>query len=1200
MTPKHFTLSVLCTAILAGCGADDQAYESVPRKAEQIKKTDLNTEQVYLYMPSMAKAPRYAVSMAPFMQGQEKLVRLIYTQDGLEVRQISPDVISQAQISDHDLGRWTDVETDNSPLVKIPGTYQEYRCEEDSYGDCVNKEEENKDDDVTWQEKTFFTPEYKKLAVVERDIDDLLTYSTGCYTPVGDARLARDWQGYEVAADGSLNIEIEQDYQITNQWNCLINALFQSDDGLDFNNLTFTVSNHYSFVPLNEIRSAEYEPILYPKGDEDTFGMFATEVSRPDQLGNNTLDGNRVQYMHRFNPSQAQIDYHLSDSFDLNASTAFYKQITKDVIARINPQLAKAGVPQIKLHDPSGKRSGDLRYNVINLIDEPLANGLAGYGPSAVNPVTGEIVHAHVNQYSGGLESIANVLWDRIANQYNNGNIVTAQTTTTSSAKSDTSINTARDTTAQLQRQTHNSGLYHPTADTLPKVLSQPEQESFETVLRDYVALQQVPEQDMSALDIIQLRELEQQVWSEHNMYPIASLWSSATKKYLPRMVVAGQSIDFDSPQSYVWADEAHSQLKTWDALDLSQQHHVGQVLAGIYYAKTLVHELGHNLGLRHNFKGSNDDQNYFSEAHAHNHGLEYVPAYSSIMDYNPSLLDALPVFGLYDTAALRFAYKRQVEYSLHDSAEGAEAKTSPQFYTLNHYDEELKNTFFAAGSYLPERLSDGVLSAAVVDGVLDDKWSDKAPGDKVMREYKYCTDGNVSLNTDCNRHDEGRNHAEINRFYWQRYYEQHDMRTNRMGKKNFDESSLEDYAQRRINDFMSWREVLQNFDRMKQYLPFNTNNWLLLHKVDPACNAKPLWPESDFNYDFYCGLPRAVDELRNNLIQVVLQPDQVCEVKDADGDVQYQRLHDIINESALRSALKQGEVPHSCFHPEVSKYLASTGLTVTAEAGKMLNSGKAPNTNPKYNYVGMFDYYGFWPDKFASMATLLERDGIRRTTDRTDTALADLPYVVPGDGGTFYSYDVFKYLLQDIALGTNIMNQVFYPDLFRDSEGKVTKPQGDFIHFDPDTKVEAAPYYARSIKRYFDLPAKGEYSEIEALLNLVVQFRSSDNGEFTRGNERAQYVAIRSNDDHLAETVRYQRQDGRYYYATPNNALAFEMIKTLEEFQALRDPATDNNTLQLEYIDLADFEDPAQQPAMLKKMQRYQDVLEILPIYNR
>ncbi|WP_083540900.1 hypothetical protein [Photobacterium sanguinicancri] len=187
-------------------------------------------------------------------------------------------------------------------------------------------------------------------------------------------------------------------------------------------------------------------------------------------------------------------------------------------------------------------------------------------------------------------------------------------------------------------------------------------------------------------------------------------------------------------------------------------------------------------------------------------------------MDYNPSMMDALPVFGLYDKAALRFAYKRQVEISTFGAKPDSSA-TSPEYFNLNAYDKELKTAFFAENSHLDPRLSDGVLSAAVNDAVLDDKWSDKVPGDKVLREFKYCTDGNVSLNTDCNRHDEGRNHSEINDYNWQRYYEHFPLNTQRNNRKNFDESTLSDYAIGRVNTFMNWRENIQMFDRMSQYL---------------------------------------------------------------------------------------------------------------------------------------------------------------------------------------------------------------------------------------------------------------------------------------------------------------------------------------------------------------------------------------------
>ncbi|MDO6500399.1 zinc-dependent metalloprotease [Photobacterium sanguinicancri] len=1190
--------SIISALFLAGCGADDQSYDLVERDPQQVTKRDIKTDQVYLYMPSMAKAPRYAVSMAPFMQGQEKLVRFFYTEEGLEVRQLSPDVISQAQINNNDFGRWSDIDTNLSPLLKLPGTYQDYRCKEDAYDDCTNKEEENKDDDVSWKDKKFFTPDYTKLAVLERDWDDLFTYSTGCYTAVGPARLATDWEGYELK-DGALNIELEQDYQISNKWNCLVNALFQGNDGLDFNNLTFTVSNFYSFVPLDAVQSQDYEPVLYPKGDEDTFGMFASQVSRPDHLGNNTQDGNRIHYMHRFNPTQATVDYHLSDSFNVDPTTQFYKQITLDVIERINPQLTKVGVPAITLHEPSGKRSGDLRYNVINLIHEPLQNGLAGYGPSAVNPVTGEIVHAHVNQYSGVLESIAHRLWDRIAIQYNQGNVQPMpieegafESTEPVTFSHSASSGQLGESSADLQGAVISNTL-PPAAQTLAS-------EPLENALKALNELNKIPQDTLTPVDLIKINELEKRLWAEHNMFPVSSLWSSTTEKMLPTMIVAGQSIDFTSEEAYVWADNEKTQLKGWDGLTIEQQTHVGRILAGIYYAKTLVHEIGHNLGLRHNFQGSNDDTNFFTKQQAHNHGLKYIPAYSSIMDYNPSMMDALPVFGLYDKAALRFAYKRQVEISTF-GAEPDPSATSPEYFSLNAYDKELKAAFFAENSHLDPRLSDGVLSAAVNDAVLDDKWSDKVPGDKVLREFKYCTDGNVSLNTDCNRHDEGRNHSEINDYNWQRYYEHFPLNTQRNNRKNFDESTLSDYAIGRVNAFMNWRENIQMFDRMSQYIGWSDADRLFIAKTDPVCTGqRELWPVSDFNFDYFCGMAQGIDELRNNLVNIVIQPDHQCEVQDTTGEISYHALNEVIYQSAVRSQLDQGEVPRSCFHPAVESYLTNQGQTVLAEAGKMLNSGKAPNVNPKFNYVGMFDYYGFWPDKFAAMAALLERDGIRRTTDRTDSALVDLPYIIPTGGNGYIRYDLFKTLLDDIALGTNNAPTLLDAELFRDRQGKAVAPQGEFTIFEVDTKVEATPYYAKNLKRFYNLPHKGEYSLIEALLKLVVQFSDSQTGYYTNGDQLAQYVSLRSSNDHVSQLETFVRQNGQSYYAGPANGLALQMIQFINELNQLLDPSIDNNTLELKHITLTQFDDSEQQPKLFKLANRYQQVLEILPLDNR
>ncbi len=48
-------------------------------------------------------------------------------------------------------------------------------------------------------------------------------------------------------------------------------------------------------------------------------------------------------------------------------------------------------------------RFGDLRYNFLWTIPDAIANGLLGYGPSSADPETGEIISANANTYSAGI-----------------------------------------------------------------------------------------------------------------------------------------------------------------------------------------------------------------------------------------------------------------------------------------------------------------------------------------------------------------------------------------------------------------------------------------------------------------------------------------------------------------------------------------------------------------------------------------------------------------------------------------------------------------------------------------------------------------------------------------------------------------------------------------------------------------------------
>ena len=104
-----------------------------------------------------------------------------------------------------------------------------------------------------------------------------------------------------------------------------------------------------------------------------------------------------------------RVDYHLSQNFN-RPENLYLRNATHEAVKRVNDALKQADAHlQLNLvHTEQGeqeKASGDLRYNTIILIDEPLSNGLLGYGPSVSNPHTGEILQAHTNMYSGVLKS---------------------------------------------------------------------------------------------------------------------------------------------------------------------------------------------------------------------------------------------------------------------------------------------------------------------------------------------------------------------------------------------------------------------------------------------------------------------------------------------------------------------------------------------------------------------------------------------------------------------------------------------------------------------------------------------------------------------------------------------------------------------------------------------------------------------------
>jgi hypothetical protein len=105
------------------------------------------------------------------------------------------------------------------------------------------------------------------------------------------------------------------------------------------------------------------------------------------------------------------------------------------------------------------------------------------------------------------------------------------------------------------------------------------------------------------------------------------------------------------------------------DLADKDREEVVATIRSAVFRA-VMAHEVGHVVGLRHNFEGSSDALNFFPDYWDVDTGDDRMAAtdrksevaYSSIMDYHQRFNSDFAGIGLYDRAAVKFGYGEMVE----------------------------------------------------------------------------------------------------------------------------------------------------------------------------------------------------------------------------------------------------------------------------------------------------------------------------------------------------------------------------------------------------------------------------------------------------------------------------------------------------------------------------------------------------------
>jgi hypothetical protein len=470
-----------------------------------------------------------------------------------------------------------------------------------------------------------------------------------------------------------------------------------------------------------------------------------------------------------------------------------YREIGRRAVKYWDQAFAAAGAPNgVVLNEVDSKGVcfdaplGDLQYNSINMLDTIQATNLLGVGPSLVDPYSGEVINTTMNVHISPFRSIVSAeirefMSSRLGLFKDRSNRLSKAVTTVS-----TILNDSTETYEGLQNKLislipskmrrYVADLYHFGAYDKDRDLSDL---NFYNAVNsneffDFYAAFDKFNPDSKEVQHVQLvsdRILETDVLvrgDKINSGKIRTLSEykrrlQLIEKYRPdyfraRMTMESlsalaslNSMDADikekCPEVQAFVDLKLNQAKaagTSPVIVSSEENPIVKScmnkLIPDKILATVVHEMGHNLGLRHNFYGSADPKNFFNKEEIRDlYGISIdsdlkLPKSSTSMEYIPSDKDRLYYPGHYDIAAIRYGYANQIEVDSNDRP-----NLQKNIKDLSENTNETNSG--PEGSIVANQNRIGKI-----------------------RNYKYCTDHQASLDFDplCQRHDFGTTPTEV------------------------------------------------------------------------------------------------------------------------------------------------------------------------------------------------------------------------------------------------------------------------------------------------------------------------------------------------------------------------------------------------------------------------------------------------------
>ncbi len=333
-------------------------------------------------------------------------------------------------------------------------------------------------------------------------------------------------------------------------------------------------------------------------------------------------------------------------------------------------------------------RMGDLRYSTLHWIDTETLEGLLGYGPSAADPLTGEIISGKAYVYGSSVSTWAGYALDviRFFNDDLDFDTLTYGGHFAESVKARVqALETVEDHDPKLNAASVRRPVSGPRKPARPQV----RRENLRPFDAGKVTQRQAAARAAGQTPMLQNSEVRRLVESRTGM-AFDDLPEALRDRFDPTRLTSPDALKART------RGQARARAHNADMTDMLEPNIEGLVrkyagrtdydtvwreLRAEIFASTAEHEVGHTVGLRHNFQGSYDSLNYDDEywrlreetlatstslgdiyaqselTPAQSEGQMRQYQYSSIMDYGFSWANDITGLGKYDEAAFIFGY---------------------------------------------------------------------------------------------------------------------------------------------------------------------------------------------------------------------------------------------------------------------------------------------------------------------------------------------------------------------------------------------------------------------------------------------------------------------------------------------------------------------------------------------------------------